>query len=442
MLVSVKDWWGHLGALGLGTLRTWLTVLPQLVTIITVAWTVRRLLVVAAAWAATVNAWVSVVIVSVSFVVTLSGTVLALRTVGDRLGMYEVVPAAEGADHSVSHQLAVTLLPFLGIYAVFGTVQESAQEVVLEGYAITHDVFTDVLSTLDPRTMRDAVIVVVVLAVVYVLRRVVDAAYDRTGTRVLGFGAALLEGFFMLTLILSGTRLIGNVRSWLLDRQYLDWLDAVGSGLAEVAALVRIDLPAVVTAAWRWVVGVGWPQLLDVVVQPVLWLAVAALVYGSGVLSVSDLWRRGEAPTVVANRTGRAARVLTRRLSDATGVRRFLLEVQQTFFGDVDDKYLPTWQSLRLILRTGTTFLGAFVLAYGALLALERLLDRALSLAVGGHLLPVWMLAGPLVNLAVAVVFEPLRLTLLGVAFHRTMATVVEVDHQAAPLPEPAGVPA
>ena len=428
MREALREWAGHVAALVFGTLKVWLATLPQLLAILAVAWTTNRMLEIGAAWAGPVQPWASVAMISVSFVVILSGTVVALRTIGQELGLFDLVPHAADEDRTVSHQLAVTLLPFLGIYAVFGTVQDAAQSVVLEGFVISNDVYSNVLGKLDPRTMRDAWIVLGVGISAYVLRRLIDIAYERTGIRLLGFGAALLEGFFMLTVILSGTRLIANVTNWLRDRQFMDWLDAGHDGASIVASWFKIDLPAVVTFVWHWVVEVGWPKLLDVVAQPVLWLAVAALVFGSGVLTVADIWRRGEAPTVVAQSRRHGARVLGRQLSHATGTRRVLIEVQEAFFGDVDDKYLPTWQSLRLILRTGATFLGAYVLIYAGVTAMGNLVNWGLRLAVGGNTIQFWSFAGPLVNLVHLLAVEPLRLALLGVAFHRTLVAVMDVD--------------
>ncbi len=427
MRAALREWTGHVGALLFGTLSTWLAVLPGLLTIVAITWTATRAITIAAAWLGPIQPWGSVALLSISFVVTLSGTVLALRMIGRHLGIGALVPGTADGDGSVSHQLAVTLLPFLGIYAVFGTVQKSAQNVVIEGFIITGDIFSNVLGKLDPRTVRDAWIVFGVGVATYVARRLVDLAYERTGWRLLGIGAALLEGFFMLTLILGGTRLISNLTGWLQDRMFMDWLDAVHDGAAVVAGWFRIDLPAVITWIWHWTVEVGWPKLLDVVAQPVLWLAVASLVYGSGVLTVADIWRRGEPPTVVAHTKARPARVVGRTLSGATRLRQVYLEVQEAFFGDVDDKYLPTWQSLRLIARTGATFLGAYVLVYGAANAFGSFLERTVRIAIGGNSFEFWTFAGPLVDLAVTLVSEPLRLALLGVAFHRTLVAVVDV---------------
>lgn len=70
------------------------------------------------------------------------------------------------------------------------------------------------------------------------------------------------------------------------------------------------------------------------VVEPMLWLALASLVYGSQVLSAADLWRRGRPLTVGAGRS--AVRIGDRERGVALGF-------QDAFFGDLNDKYLPTF---------------------------------------------------------------------------------------------------
>ena len=82
-----------------------------------------------------------------------------------------------------------------------------------------------------------------------------------------------------------------------------------------------------------------------VVSQPIIWLAVAALVYGSQVLSLADLWRRGQpaaARVVGASRFDRRGDKRALRPATPPGVARVGSEVREAFLGDIDDKYLPT----------------------------------------------------------------------------------------------------
>jgi len=60
-------------------------------------------------------------------------------------------------------------------------------------------------------------------------------------------------------------------------------------------------------------------------------------------------------------------------------------EAQEIFLGDLDDKYLPTFHSIRLILRAGLVFLGSFVLVYALLQTVRNFASAALYRALGGH---------------------------------------------------------
>jgi len=182
--------------------------------------------------------------------------------------------------------------------------------------------------------------------------------------------------------------------------------------------------------------------LTEVVSQPVIWLAVAALVYGSQVLSLADVWRRGQtlagrvpgAGTFARHRDKRAVRRLG---PPPQGLRRVVEEAREAFFGDIDDKYLPTFHSLRLVLRAGVVFLGAFVLVYAVVAALTSYGEQLLHRLTGGHTVDFWLVWGPWLDLAQTLPFEPLRLCLLAVAFRRCL----ELFQQRTVVPVPAGAP-
>ena len=65
--------------------------------------------------------------------------------------------------------------------------------------------------------------------------------------------------------------------------------------------------------------------------------------------------------TFASHSDSRRARGRGRRPRASAGPRP---EVQEAFLGDIDDKYLPTFHSLRLVLRAGVVFLGSYVLVY------------------------------------------------------------------------------
>ena len=135
---------------------------------------------------------------------------------------------------------------------------------------------------------------VALLLGIYVLRRLLDYVAERTGLRILGLVVVLIEAFFMLLVITGGIRVFQIFRNWLRDRAVLQWLAEIQDVAARFFAIFKIDLPELVTRAWAFFSDQVWPILIDVVAQPLFWLAVAALVFGSKVLSLADLWRQGQ----------------------------------------------------------------------------------------------------------------------------------------------------
>ena len=135
---------------------------------------------------------------------------------------------------------------------------------------------------------------------------------------------------------------------------------------------------------------------MEALTQPLLWLAVAALVYGSRVLSLAELWRKGQ-PYAARVPGASIVRPLRREAGRAPGRPAAPRgktgrcgRLQEAFLGDLDDKYLPTFHSLRLVLRAGVLFLGSYVLVYSLVADRPELLRSPCSTAIGGgqgHLL-------------------------------------------------------
>ena len=419
--------WADLRVLVTDTVRVWWRLLPQLLALQIVGWMGYQLSLWLSAAVSVYNAWVALVIFSLGFVFTLGAIVLSLRLVGRELGIRALIPQDaddDGRDASISRLLALTLLPFLGIYAAFNYVTERADELSVRSLLISGGVFgseNSLLARLNPTTSQKTLVVVIcVVAGTYVLRRVLDLVHERTGWAWLGVVTAAVEGFFLLVLIVSGQRVLSSVRRWLLDRELFSWLDQLSAALAGFFSLFRIDLPEVLDVVGRFLRDTAWPSFLDVMVEPVAWLAVAALVYGSHVLSLAELWRKGEPLAAEVPIPRRLRRVRVRK-AGSTGARRAALEVQEALLGDLDDKYLPTLQSIRLILRTGLTFLGAYVLIYSLIRVITNLIGTLADELSGGRQVSFWIRFGSFFDLAETLPTETIRICLLAVAFHRCL---------------------
>ena len=412
--------------------RVWWRLLPQLLGLYLAGWLASQLVLRLAVLAGDVSAWFALALFALNFVALLTALVLILRLVGRELGIGSLIPAEEsagdGRDDSISRLLAVTLLPFLGLYSAFGQVTEAADQLVTE-QTIRYGVLgaTDtVLGVLNEAATRHPVRLVLVVVGVYLLRRGLDVLHERTGRQVLGLLVTFVEAFFILVVILGGIRLVQQLQLWLTDRALWGWVAVVRDAAAGVLARVAVDLPAVLGRVTGFLGEQVWPVVWEVVSQPIIWLAVTALIFGSQVLSLAELWRKGQsyagripgASVFARHQEKRAAR---RVGPPPRGVRRVATEAREAFLGDLDDKYLPTFHSLRLVLRAGLVFLGSFVLVYAALQALTTYAGATLHRALGGHTVDFWIVWGPWVDLAQVLPFEPLRLCLLAVAFRRCL---------------------
>ncbi len=417
----LRQWGGSLRALTGGTLRVWWRLLPKILAIYATGWFGYQISLFAAAFVAPMQAFVALFMVSAGLIALLTATVVCLTVIGRELRL-ELISSEVRVGQPLFEQLAVTILPFLGIYAVFNTVQKAADRLVLNAIVLNGLGDDGLLAELNPlHGLNNGLVLLAVVIGAYIVRRGLDIAHDRTGFRVLGLGAAFIEGFFMLLVILSGSRLIAAASTWLSSRQFMAWFEVPARGLRGLGDMLHVDLPGIVLDGWTWMTSVGWPAVVKAVGEPVLWLAVAALIYGTGVLSLAELWRKGKPlrSTVPLSRSmARRNHLAEVRMSGSRGrVRRLGIEMSEAFFGDIDDKYLPTLQSLLLILKSGLAFLGSFIVVYAVVTFLANAISYALVQLIGGQTFEAWVGYDTVVEFIRVAITEPLRLCLLAVTF-------------------------
>lgn len=422
------------------TATVWWRLLPQILGVFLLGWLAAELLLKVAVSVAPRSAWLALAILAVSFVSRLVAVVVILRLVGVELGIRDLVPEAERTvddrDTSLTHLLAVTLLPFLGLYAAFGEVAEVAARVASE------QLFRDftaaegsILGVLNEAATERPLWLVGIVLVIYLVRRGLDELHERTRFRPLGILVACVEAFLVLIVVMGGIRVLQAGSIWLRDRAFVGWLASVREAILDALAGLVPELPAVVVQVFGFLADEVWPLFWEALTQPVIWLAVAALIYGSQVLSLAELWRRGIPYAARVPGSGVFAsyreRLAVRRPGPPRpGLRRIAAEVNQAFLGDLNDKYLPTLHSTRLVLRSGIGFLAAFVLAYAVVQAVGNAVAILTKTVIGGHPVSFWYVWGPMIDLLWQVTGEPLRLCLLAVAFRRCLQLLHERTHE------------
>jgi hypothetical protein len=426
--------WTDIRILLVDTTRIWWKLLPKILAVYVLGWLGYEVCLKLAIIAGDLSAWLSLVIFAISFVSKLIAVVLILRMVGNALGIRRLIPEEEyehdDRDASITRLLAITLLPFLGIYTAFGLIQQASDQMLIEawyrsgGAFATNSILEQLRLTGDNVPTSRYLLVVGIILGTYVLRRGIDLLHEKTEWRPLGIIVAFVEAFFVLVTITAGYDVLAKIPEWLKSRQFMAWLDAVRDGVANLIAALGIDPEAIFRAIGSFITDQLWPVVTSGLTQPIFWLAIAALVYGSSVISVAELWRRGKP---LASRIRLARRALERaaraELAASGSARggRVLTEVKEAFLGDIDDKYMPTLHSLRLILRAGFTFLGAYIVVYAAQTVADSLWGWVMTQTIGGHPMSFWMVAIPAYNLITTLPFEPWRLCLLAVALRRCL---------------------
>jgi len=399
----------------------WLRLLPRLVALTLLGWVAYHGAVFVGAEVAQVSPWLLIPALATGVVLRLATVVIALRSVATELGapalLRQVAPGDavdDDRDRSLSRLLGITLLPFLALYAAFGYVDSFARDVVLlSTYRFGPG---ELLGDLNPlNSATTAAIAIALIVVLFIARRLLERWQERTGRLLPALLAALVEASGLFVVLLSAFRLVEGTRLWLGERRLAQWWQGA---VDWSTGWLRFDLPELIGQVWTFLVGTIWPVLWDVVSQPLAWLTLAALVFGSRVLSLGDLLHTGPTPGEgVPTRAERARLALAR----AEGPRRVLLRLQGAFLGDVDDKYLPTWKSLRLVLHAGWAFLGAYLLLFNIVSYLGEWSVDAVKTAIGGQSVDFWVKVLPFLGLLPDVAAMSLQLALLGAAFVRIL---------------------
>ena len=437
--------WTELRVLIVDTGRVWWRLLPIIMGVYLLGWLGSELSLRVAVILGDISPWLTLIMFAFSFVCTLAAAIVILTLAGRELGIRQLLPEDEreidDRDTSITRLLGITLLPFLGMYAAFGQVAKAAERLITQQwirYGFLSNQQTVVGALYDMATKHLGWLVAMLVGI-YVVRRLLDFLAERTGLRVLGIVVVLIEAFFLLLVVTGGIRVLQTFGVWLNDRAVMQWLAAIKNALADFFAIFKIDLPEILTRISAFITDTIWPVLVEVIAQPMLWLAVAALVFGSRVLSLAELWRTGQPyaariPGMTVFARYGEKRAFRRLGSPPKGVRLAAARIQEAFFGDIDDKYLPTLHALRLVLRAGPIFLGAYIFVYSLVIILQNYLERSIHWLVGGHESQFWVRWEPLSALIQDALIEPVRLCLLAVAFRRCLELFAQRSAASAPI--------
>ncbi len=397
--------------------RGWL-----LVTWFCLGWAVHQLGLFGSALLGVEHAVAANTLFVVAIVAKLVSLVLMVQAVSPRLRLpgrasadpattaaYSPVPAALFAPERTIDVLLLAVGPFLAVYAVWGFIDDEVSALFRSNYVLLGlgDVQRWSISLSNERLP----FYLGLAAAGWLLRGLVRLIQRRRASPVVGVLGVVAEGVWALSTFVVLLIVARAVRDWVRGR--LVWADLTALGHAAIAALPDFTLPlgAPLRQLARELVTVAPGAIATVLGLPLMWLALAAIVYG---------WRDYRAADVVAGTrvAGRLDR-LSRFQRTPTG--RVLLFVT----GDLRTKYLPVAQALRLVARAGPRFVGAYLLLATVVTALQNLLAIGLSLLVGARSQPVALLLDPAQDLLVALPVTVISVGLYAAAFERAVSDVV-----------------
>ncbi|MDR1807304.1 MAG: DUF4352 domain-containing protein [Propionibacteriaceae bacterium] len=248
--------------------------------------------------------------------------------------------------------LGATLLPFMGLYAFFGTVSQYARMTALAAEArYGLGASATMFEAFNPvHSVTVALLAAGLVAVLYCLSDLLDWLGDRVQRPWPGLVGAFVSALYALIVLLAGSRLLGEkAKLFFAGRHMADWWYGARDF---VRGLWPFHLPGWLAGAWDYLSGAVWPVFWDLLMQPLMWLALAALVTGRKFGKVEDLLERRLHPP------GDAV---------AKAAKKVRGEITGRFTGTLNSKVLPMWHSFKALRRVGWPLVGAYVIGFNAL---------------------------------------------------------------------------
>lgn len=426
----MRDVWD---AVALRPLRLLVRYWPQLAACYLLGLFLRHGTIELAAWAGYDNTWWASVIMPLAGMARLGSYVAMFLVL--RPALPALVPTPGPAKSRVDI-FSTVVVPFFAIYLAWQMFREDwiAFETRALDYRVT-DSMVAVMSgekpTLDPGSLPVGTTTWLLIWAALVLRWALSRVKDRLPAPMVVVRIYIDALWVFLVLSFSvnrGLTWLLNPTEWISQRRIIVWFNDTRAELfARFAPLEK---------AWdgaSWLIRTAFGE----VTVPLLWLAVAGIVYAVGV--TAD-WRS------VVRRVGgrRADDVLDRSVNAQTAIRGrwsklpgYLRDRGREQAVSQLGRFKPITDAGRVILHAGVPALALYVLLYVVLAWLDRsgsyygvdlgdgYLLRGLAWVVGPHPLPFWAAYQSMLSMAAHVVIEPLRICLIASTFAYCVENVV-----------------
>lgn len=400
-------------------LALWLRYWPQLAACYLLGVLGRRAAIELAAWAGyDNNLWVSLIM-------PFAGLARLASYVAMFLVLRSAIPALAALPTRASRRIDVfptIIVPFFAIYLAWQMFREDwlAFESRALEYRMGEAMMSEAPTELHPDALPVSTTTWVVIGVAFVSRYALIWAKDRLPRWTIALRVYLdaLWVFLVLTFSVSqGVTVLVNPSGWLSERRIVVWFNTTREQMFSHFQPLETAWDTVMWAL-RTVFGGA--------AVPLLWLAVAGIVYG---VSATAGWRataRRVAGQHAASLIDRSAPAHQRLHSRWTRMPGQLREKSGEFVTAQVGKFKPIMDSARVILQAGLLALSLYVLAYVGLAWLDMAgsfyraqmgsgyLFRGMAWLLGPQPWPFWLSAVDSMALVSHLIVEPLRICLVA----------------------------
>lgn len=352
-----------------------------------------------------------------------------LARLGSYVAMFLVlrsgIPVLAGMPRRSARHIDVfstIIVPFFAIYLAWKLFAEDwlAFENAALDYRIADSIATPGDTELHPDALPGGTVTMVVIFTALVARYVLSRSKDRLPGWVIAVRVYVDALWVFLTVSFAASRdfmFLLNPTGWLAERRIIVWFNDTRADLFSHFRPFEVLWDAV-----TWAVG----TVFGGAVLPLLWLALAGIVYG---VTMPRDWRgaarrvAGDRADRVFDRTAATEKRLRARWSRLPGTRRD--EVKDWFLQRLGN-YRNITDSARLILHGGLLALSLYVLAYLGLAWLDMAgsfyrpevrigyLFRGVAWILGPQPLSFWDGVRPTLIFVSHLIIEPLRVCLIA----------------------------
>ncbi|MFE0016624.1 hypothetical protein ACFWXH_17370 [Mesorhizobium sp. NPDC059054] len=404
------------------TLRLLWRFWPQLIALVLLGLIANGLFMRLATHVAIVNHMAGLALLTLVALAQLVVTVAMFQTLRPALPAVRAAQAAArgetGEESSagsarLANMVTVALLPFFAYYAAWGFLGDTVRQYSRAALDLApFGESGNVLDVLDSRWLLFSV------AISWVIRRVAKEMQKRGGaSSAWQIIVVICETNWIFIGLYVISRWKDVALSWVMSRNIGSFFQATAESIATPVGNAMAAAPMVPVEMMPASASSTLISLFFYMLVPVIWLVMAALIYGYDVRDDKELMR-------VHQRVGR----LGERYK---AIPKFLRDFVEHFISGYRSRYLPIANGVRLTLSSGVLLIVVLIVGY-------RLIDWAAAWAwlgatrlIGPHELDSWqvlahgvtfLFGSPFQDSSTGILVEPLRICLLAAVLESAFA--------------------